>query len=129
MNQFLTMDFWFNPRPEALSPHNQSITLIIAIVVLIVGISTNYNFFVPSLKKHLTIIKKFSTLLITNSLVLFYMWFLNNQIVPILRAWAWFGFFVLIDIAWIIYIIFSIRNLLKRRINRSREAEIKKYIP
>lgn len=129
MNELLTLSFWFNARPEVLTNKGLMIVLIIAAILFVIGIAARYNFFVAQWQAHRSILRKISPILITNAIVLLYFWFLDSQIVPILRARAWFGFWILIDIAWIIGIIFSIKALLQRRKDRSQSAEVKKYLP
>lgn len=129
MNELLTLSFWFNARPEVLTNKGLMIVLIIAAILFAIGIAARYNFFIAQWQPHRSILRKISPILITNAIVLLYFWFLDSQIVPILRARAWFGFWILIDIAWIIGIIFSIKALLQRRKDRSQSAEVKKYLP
>ncbi len=129
MNELLTFNFWFNPRPEVLTNQGLMIALIIVAILFVLGILARYNFLITKWQPNRSLLRKISPILITNAIVLLYFWFLDSQVVPILRARAWFGFWLLIDIAWIIGIILSIKALLQRRKDRAQTSDIKKYIP
>ncbi len=129
MSNLLSLSFWFNARPEPFGPFGQKVMLIIAAALFVIGILCLFRFFIKSLAKHNSILRKIGTLLITNAFVVCYFWFLDNQIVPVLRARAWYGIWAIVDILWIIAMIRSYRKKIKWHESQARNAELDRYIP
>ncbi len=129
MSNLLSLSFWFNARPEPFSAYGQKVMLIIAAVLFIVGVLLLFRFFIKSLAKHNSILRKVGALLITNAFVVVYFWFLDNQIVPLLRARAWYAIWIIIVILWVVFMIKSYRKKIRWHESQARNSELNRYIP
>ena len=129
MNNLLSFAFWFNSRPETIGLTGQKVLATIAtilgiifIIIIIKAYSEKLNIYKPS-------IEKLIPFCIANIIISIYIFFVNYELVPVLRSRIWYIIWLLIAIFWIISIIKDFYRRAKRREIITKEAEIKKYLP
>ena len=129
MNELLSLTFWFNSRPEAISHLGQKILAsisaimgLIYIIVIIRAYSEKLNIYKPSIERLLS----FS---ITNIIICVYIAFVNYELIPVLRSRIWYIIWSIIEIIWLFVITKDFFKKAKRREILAKEAEMKKYLP
>lgn len=127
MNNLLTLNYWFNLRPEAWLPPAQKvfIGLIIALAVaaLIILIT----------KKRTGIyrgfLKRLYAFCLTNVIIGLLFIFFNYEAVPFFSARFWLGLWALIMIVWLVFILKDLKKIPAKKKQQEQEKELKKYIP
>ena len=129
MHNLLTWNFWFNFRPEPLTALFQNLILIFAI--LLIGVFILTKIIIKHKKKTLyyKIWLKLNIFSLTNAILGLLFWFFSYEMVPILSAKFWLGFWGLAIILWILLILKHLKKIPERRLELEREAKFKKYIP
>ena len=129
MQNLISLAFWFNSRPELIGSNGEktlvaiaTILLIIALIIFVKAYSSAWSVYRPTLQR----IIPFS---ITNAIISLYFLFLNDQIIPVLRARYWYVIWALIALAWIYGIIRNALKRARRKESLTQEAEKKKYLP
>jgi len=129
MNNLISLAFWFNSRPEPLSYYGQrilttiaAISGIILIIVLIKAYGEKLSLYKPS-------IDKLMPFCVTNIIISIYIFFVNYELIPVLRSRIWYIIWLLVAVFWLINIIKDFFKRAKRRVKLAKEAEIKKYLP
>lgn len=129
MNNLLSLNFWFNPRPGSLTTvfNNALIGYIavLALLAIVIGIikSRNKNKIYQSIWQSL-----FSFCLVNVLLGLLEMFFIY-ELIPILSSRFWF---LLICVEMAIWLFFIGKKLLvipEKKNQMEKEKEFKKYIP
>lgn len=129
MNNYINLSYWFNSRPETLSPLGQKILISIAAIMGIIFIIIAIKAYGEKLKLYRPSINKLLPFCLTNLLISLYLYFVSYELVPVLRARIWFVIWLLIAIFWIIRIVKDFFKRAKRRVELSKEEQIKKYLP
>ena len=129
MNNFISLAFWFNSSPEQIGLAGQkalaaisAILAIILIIIIIKAYGQKLSLYRPS-------IDKLIPFCITNIIISIYIFFVNYQLIPILRSRAWYIVWFLVVIFWLSYIIKDFYKRASRREQIAKEAEMKKYLP
>lgn len=129
MNNLISWNFWFNGWPEPINHLGLQIIaglclllFVIALIIHLEAYPQRWSIYKPSLKRLLPFC-------FTNILIAFYIVFINDQVIPILRARAWYIVWLIIAIIWLVVIIKKAISRLKKKETLAKEAEIKKYIP
>ena len=127
MKNLLTLNYWFNLRPEAFLPLAQKcfsgamIVLAIAAVIILI------------MKKRAKIyrgfLKRLYAFCLINVIIGLILAFFNYETVPFFSARFWIGLWALIMLIWIIFILKSLKKIPARKKQLKEEAELKKYIP
>lgn len=127
MKNLLTLNYWFNLRPEALLPyaHKALIGLLIALAVL--AIVTAFLKTKNSLYRGLC--KRLYSFFLTNTLLGLLLFFFNYEAVPFFSARFWIGLWFLLMIIWLFFILKSLKAIPAQKKQLEKEKELKKYIP
>ncbi len=127
MQNFLTWNYWFNLRPEALIPLAQhlllTIIVILALATIVIAIVRNktgiYHGFLNRLYT-------FSFINIALALLLF---FANQEFVPFFSARFWLGAWALLMLVWLLLILRKLKDIPIQKKQLEQEKELKKYLP
>jgi len=129
MNNLISLTFWFNSSPEPIGLIGQkalaaisAILGIILIIIIIKAYGQKLSLYKPS-------IDKLIPFCIANIIISFYIFFVNYEIIPVLRSRFWYLVWGLVGIIWIIYIIKDFYKRARRREEIAKELEMKKYLP
>jgi hypothetical protein len=129
MNEIISLSYWFNSKPEPISLFGQktlaaisAISGLIFIIIIIRAYSEKLSIYKPSIDKLLPFC-------ITNIIISLYVFFVNYELIPMLRSKFWYAIWFLIAVIWIIMIIKDFFKRAKRRQGLVKEAERKKYLP
>lgn len=127
MKIFLSLNYWFNLRPEPLISAAQKIFdaslvvlfLLTLIIVLIKRRAGLYRGILNSLYNF-----GLSNLII--GLIIF---FFNYEMIPFFTARFWFAIWALEMLVWLIFIFRKLKNIPKAKQRLEEEKELKKYLP
>jgi hypothetical protein len=129
MNELITWSFWFNSRPEPVGHLGLQILagislglFLIALIIHIQAYPERWSIYRPSFKRLIPFC-------ITNIVIAIYIFFVHRELVPVLRAYAWYIVWVVEALLWLITIFSNTRKRLKKKEDLAKEAEIKKYLP
>lgn len=129
MNELISLSFWFNSRPEPIGDLGQKIIAIIAsimglvfIIIAIRAYSEKLNIYKPSIDKLLPFC-------VSNFIISLYIWFVNYQLIPVLRARFWYIIWSLVVTFWLILIIKDFYKRSKKRQELAKDLERRKYLP
>lgn len=127
MKNLLTLNYWFNLRPENLIPlaQNLFVTFIIFLAVLALVIAL--------IKRKGGIYRGFLnrlyTLALTNALVGLLLLFFNYELVPFFSARFWLGIWIIIMIVWLVAILKNLKSIPAKKKQLDEERARKKYLP
>lgn len=129
MGNFLTWNFWFNPRPGAFISFSLQAVLVFIFLLVILSIISG-------------IIKKrwFKSLyssfwgglyafFLTNGIIGLLLTFFNYEMVPFLSARFWFLLWVISMLVWLYFIYRVAAKIPAKRAQMEKEKEFRKYIP
>ena len=127
MQNLLTLNYWFNLRPESLTAFAQNlfIDLIIALAalaLLVAIIKTRGGIYRGFLKR-------LYVFCLSNAVIGIILFFFNDQFVPFFSARFWLGAWVIIMIVWFVFIIKYFKKIPAKKKQLAQEKELKKYIP
>lgn len=128
MKQFLTPYFWFSLKGD-LSPVARY--GLIAIVLLFLAALIYIKYTRSTWKKTLwrVIYEKADTFLLVNFLVGAYLWFITEQVVPVLSARIWFLIWFAEMALWAYFIYKDYQKIPAKQEEIAKKKELKKYIP
>ncbi|MBU2250017.1 MAG: hypothetical protein ABIJ83_04800 [Patescibacteria group bacterium] len=129
MSNLLTLKFWFNLRPDVLTPLMQKIFLAMIIVSIIFTILFGY---MKILKKKGLYSKMWDQLYyfsFINCVIGLILMFLNYEMVPFLTARFWYLLWFVVLVVWLFCIIKNAMKIPKKRQQLEKEKEFNKYIP
>jgi hypothetical protein len=129
MNNLISLSYWFNSRPATIGIYGQKVLTAIALIMALVFIIIVIRAYSEKLSIYKPSIDKLIPFCLTNIVISVYIWFVNYEIVPVLRARVWYIIWFLVAIFWIIWIIKDFFKKARRRKQLEKEAEIKKYLP
>jgi hypothetical protein len=127
MQNLLTLDYWFNLRPETFIPLAQKWFMGLIIALVIVAIITLVT------KKKAGIyrgfLNRFYAFCSVNAIIGLILVFFNYENVPFFSARFWIGFWAIIMVIWLLSIFKSLRKIPLKKKQLKQEEELKKYIP
>ena len=127
MKNLLTWHYWFNLRPDSLMPLAQKLFIILLLILIVAAIIS------AILKKKGSIyrgfLKRLYNFCLSNSLIALLLLFFNYEFVPFFSARFWLGFWVIIMIIWLGFILKSLGKIGTQRKKLEKERELKKYLP
>lgn len=127
MSNLLTLQYWFNLRPDQLTPLAQKIFIAFFIVLIILTVIT------AILKKRSSIYRGFLKRLynfgLSNSLIALIFLFFNYEIIPFFSARFWLGLWVIMMLIWLGFILKSLTKIGLQKKRLEQERELKKYLP
>lgn len=127
MKNLLTLKYWFNLRPEALSPLSQKTfiggIILLAALALIIAIIKNRGGIYRGFFKRLY------TFCFANAIIGLMLLFFNYEIIPFFSARFWLGLWALIMIGWLVFILRGLKAIPEKKRQLEQEKELKKYIP
>ncbi|MEK7557748.1 MAG: hypothetical protein AAB530_00885 [Patescibacteria group bacterium] len=129
MRNLLTLKFWFNLRPDVLTPLAQKIFLAMIIVLILFTIIFGY---MKILKKKGLYSKMWDQLYyfsFINCVIGLILMFLNYEMVPFLTARFWYLLWFVVLVVWLFCIIKNAMKIPKKRQQLEKEREFNKYIP
>lgn len=129
MRNLLSLKFWFNLRPDALSLLSQKIFLVLIIALIISAIVFGY---LKSLKKKNLYTKIFDKLYyfsLVNGIIGLFLMFFNYEMIPFLTARFWYLLWFIILVVWIFFIIKVIIKIPQKQQRIEKEKKFKQYIP
>jgi len=127
MNNFLTINYWFNLRPESLTPLAQKLfigfLLLLVILIIVFGI----------LKKRGGLYRGFFKNLYAfcwgNFFIGLFWLFFNYEQAFFLSARFWLGLWGLALLAWLVLILKKLKTIPEQKKKREQEKELRKYLP
>lgn len=127
MKNLLTLEYWFNLRPETLIPVAQKTFLgfiaALAVFALIASLikkkSGIYRGFV----------KRLHSFCLTNTVIGIILFFFNYEVVPFFSARFWLGLWALIMIIWMFFILKNLSKVPHAKKQLEQQSELKKYLP
>jgi hypothetical protein len=129
LQNLISIAFWFNARPEPVGYYGQqflwsmiAIFSIASIVIAIKAYPEAWHIYKKSLVK-------LSNFLLGNSLIALYILFVNDQIIPVLRARYWYIIWILISLVWLFFIFKDFKRRNSKRSEAIHNSELKKYLP
>lgn len=127
MTNLLTLRYWFNSSPEALSSLGQAIFLIFLAVLFVLSL-----FFIFSKKKsgsYKIFYIKFYNFCFVNFILGVLFWFFNYQRIHFFSARFWLLFWLIFMIFWLINIFKYFKKVIANREDRKKKQEFNKYLP
>ncbi len=129
MNNFFSLKFWLNTRPDQLIPQYQRYFIIF---VVISAVSTIVFAFIQARNKK-NLYGRFWTSLyyfcLTNTIIGVFLLFFTYEAVPFLSARFWFLLWTAEILVWIFFLAKKLRDIPKRKKQLDEEKQYKKYIP
>jgi len=130
MIRFIQPSFWFDRYPWPFEPIAFWVALAVLILVLLFGIFTVWRRQRLMDKINQKIWQKFGNLFFSFSVVGLILLFFKQQRLPYLGMRAWLGLWILICLAWLVFIIkFIIKEIPQIKEAKKQRAEIRKYLP
>ncbi|MDO9399299.1 MAG: hypothetical protein Q7T79_01245 [bacterium] len=129
MGNLLTLKFWFNLRPDVLTPLAQKIFLVMIIALIFFTIIFGY---MKMLKKKGLYSKMWGQLYyfsLINGVIGLLSLFLNHEMVPFLTARFWYLLWLVVLVVWLFCIIKEAMKIPKKRQQLEKEKEFNRYIP
>jgi len=127
MSNLLTLQFWFNQRPDLLIPAMEKLLLGLIIFFIIASIV----FFILQKRKGFygPLWKKLLSFCVSSAVIGVLLNFFSEELVPFLSARIWFAFWAVGMIIWAVFIIIYARQLPSKKRQFAQEKEFKKYLP
>jgi hypothetical protein len=124
----MTLQFWFTMTGQIL-PLTRVILLVLAVFFCGYLLYVKFNKDVLQKSFYRQIFKEFTSFSQINLLITLYLWFVMEQVVPVLSARAWFIVWLVEIIVWLVNI-----NRLRKKIPETRQTamerkKFQKYIP
>ncbi|MFA6994819.1 MAG: hypothetical protein WC249_00170 [Patescibacteria group bacterium] len=127
MKNLITLDYWFNLRPEALLPSTQNafmaLVISLAILALIIAVTKNRGGIYRGF------LNRLYSFCLTNAAIGLLLLFFNYEVIPFFSARFWLGFWALLMLIWLIFILKKFKNIPIKKKKLEEEKELKKYLP
>ncbi|HBA37048.1 TPA: hypothetical protein DCZ15_04255 [Candidatus Falkowbacteria bacterium] len=127
MQNLLTLDYWFNLRPETLTPLAQKLFIGLLIGLAILAI------IIAFLKKwgglYRGFLKRLYNFCLANAVIGLLLFFFNYEVIPFLSARFWLGIWAISLIVWLIFVLKSLARIPRIKKEHEQNEELKKYIP
>ncbi len=128
MSNLLSLSFWFNMRPPALTPLFVKVFLILVIIILVLAII----FKILQNKKggiYAFLYRKLANLFFSNFVIGILILFFNYEAVPFLAMRFFFIVWFLEMAVWLFFVLIKIKEIPKRKKQLEQDKEYRKYIP
>lgn len=127
MRNFLSVQFWFNQRPDLLSSGSKTALIIFIILCLVLLIAS----IILKVRKgfYNRLWGKLISFFISNALIGAVLLFFCQQLIPLLSSRFWFILWGIGMAAWAAFIIAYAKKLPAKKKEVEREKEFKKYLP
>jgi len=129
MKNLLTLNYWFNLRPESLLPYAQKTLIgfiillaLLALALAIINIKSRGSIYRG-------LFKRLYSFCLGNTLIGLVISFFNYEDVPFLSARFWLGLWILIMIIWLVFITKKLKAIPQQKKQVEQEKELKKYLP
>jgi len=129
MGNFLTLNFWFNLRPDVFIGLSSKILLAAIIFFVILAIISGIGKRKWAQSLYATLWKSLYNFFLTNAIIGLILIFFNYEMVPFLSARFWFLFWGIGIVVWLVFIYKVIIKIPQRKARLEKEKEFKKYIP
>ena len=128
MSNLLSLNFWFNLRPDTLMPIYQKIFIGF---VIFLAICSLVSWFISSKKRNLYTFfwHKIYSFSLMNFFVGLILLFFSHELIPFLSARFWFLLWGLGIAVWLVFIFKALAAIPKKKKQIEKEREYKKYIP
>ena len=128
MHNFLTLQYWFNMRPNALEANAQKIFLVFLLLLFVGCFVFNY---LKTKKKgsYLKIWKSLQSFSLTNLIIGLFLLFFAYELVPFLSSRILFLIWGVGMAVWLGFVARKFLEIPKIKEEKSREQEFKKYVP
>lgn len=128
MSEYLSFNYWLHMRPGSVS--QAALWQFIIFIGILVFLSLVFYF----LKKKKTGLyyktwQRLSSYCVVNIIIGFFILFFSFEEIPILSARFWLLLWIIGQIGWLGYILFSLSKIPKIREKLAKEEEFNKYIP
>lgn len=127
MQNLLTLNYWFNLRPESFTPLAQKLFIAVLAVLAIFAVVALIT------KKRAGIYRGFLNRLYTfclaNVIIGLIIIFFNYENVPFFSARFWIAAWAIIMIIWLLAVLKGLKKIPLKRKQLKQEEELKKYIP
>jgi len=127
MQHLLSLSYWFNLRPETLSPLGQklfSILLLLFLMAVILILATKNK---SGLYRGF--LKRISNFCVGNIIIGSILLFFNYEIIPFFSARFWLAIWGVIMAIWLYFIFKSLKKIKAIKNEKGRLDEFKKYLP
>ncbi len=127
MKIFLTLNYWFNLRPEPLTSLAEKIfdsTIIVLLLITIILALTKRR---GGLYRGT--LNSFYNFSLANTLIGLFIFFSNYELIPFFAARFWFAIWALIMLIWLIFIFKKLKTIPRAKQQIEKEKELKKYLP
>lgn len=128
MGNLLSLNFWFNLRPDILMPIYQKIFIGF---VIFLAICSLVSWLISSKKRNLYTFfwRKIYSFSLINFFVGLILLFFSHELIPFLSARFWFLLWGLSMAVWLVFIFKTLAVIPKKKKQIEKEREYKKYIP
>jgi len=123
----LSLQYWFDLRPEALVPAAQN--LFVWFLAALAALSLIAFIVKTKASVYRGFAKRLYSFGLSNLIIGLLFLFLNYESVPFLSARFWLGLWALIMLAWLLMILNGLRAIPKQKKEREQEEERNKYLP
>jgi len=127
MKHLLTFNYWFNLRPQSLSPLTQK--FFIAGLIILIILAVIFGILKKRSGLYRGFFKKLYTFCWGNLFIGLLFFFFNYEQAPFLAARFWLGLWALAMLAWLVIIFKKLRDIPKQKKQQEQERELKKYLP
>ncbi len=129
MGNFLTLNFWFNLRPNVFLASSFKIILgfILFFIVLAIISAIGKKRWAKGL--YAVLWNNLYYFFLTNAIIGLVLTFFSYETVPFLSARFWFLLWVLSMAVWLVFIYRLMAKIPKKKAQLEKEKEFKKYIP
>ncbi|MEA3463742.1 MAG: hypothetical protein U9R14_01560 [Patescibacteria group bacterium] len=129
MNNLLSLNLWFNPRPGQLMPQYQQYFVILTVILVITTIVIG---FIQARNKKNLYSGFWSGLYyfcLTNAIISLFLLFFTYEAIPFLSARFWFLLWGAEILIWLFFLAKKLIEVPKRKKQLAEERQYKKYIP
>jgi len=127
MSNLLTLHYWFNLRPESLTPLAQK--LFIGLLLLFIVLAIVVGFLKKKSGLYRGFFKRLYIFCWGNFLIGLLFFFFNYEQVPFLGARFWLGLWIIVMLAWLVIILKKLKTIPEQKKQREQEKELQKYLP
>lgn len=127
MKNLLTLNYWFDLRPESFSALGQKLffgfVIILGILALLSAI------FKKRAGIYRGLLKRLYGFCLSNAIIGLILLFFNYEMVPFFAARFWLAIWLIIMLIWLFFILKGLKNIPAQKKMREAEKELKKYLP
>lgn len=131
--KFISLNYWFETRPNTISPEVINIMLIMLLLVLGLFVITKILVKVEVKRKNIILsryYKKWSNLWLTLLIVSAFLTFFRYEGIPFLSGRFWFAVLYLGIIVWVGFLVFYyFKRIPKQKNEVSEKSDFDKYLP